>query len=41
MAMLGLAKISFENWFRFIYKLFLVSMIIALGFMALAVSMGY
>ena len=41
MAMLGLAKVSFETWFKFILRLFIVSMIVALGFIALAVTMGY
>ncbi len=41
MAMLGLAKVSFEKWFKFVLRLFIVSMILALGFIALAVSVGY
>ena len=41
MAMLGLAKIPFEKWFKFVSSLFLVSMIVALAFIALAVNIGY
>ena len=41
MAMLGLAKIPFEKWFRFILPLFLVSITLAMGFIALAVTIGY
>lgn len=41
MAMLGLAKIPFGKWFRFILPLFLVSIVMAMGFIALAVSIGY
>ena len=41
MAMLGLAKISFEKWFKFVLPLFLISMVLALGFIALAVLIGY
>jgi uncharacterized ion transporter superfamily protein YfcC len=41
MAMLGLAKIPFEKWFKFVLSLFFVSMIVALAFIALAVNIGY
>ena len=41
MAMLGLAKVSFEKWFKFVLGLFIVSMILALAFIALAVTIGY
>ena len=41
MAMLGLARVPFEKWFKFILSLFLVSMIVALAFIALAVNIGY
>ena len=41
MAMLGLAKIPFEKWFKFVSPLFIVSIIIALVFIALAVITGY
>ena len=41
MAMLGLAKVSFEKWFKFTLRLFIVSMILAMGFIALAIVVGY
>jgi uncharacterized ion transporter superfamily protein YfcC len=41
MAMLGLAKVPYEKWFRFVLPLFIVSIILAMAFMALAVSIGY
>ena len=41
MAMLGLAKISFEKWFRFVLPLFIVSIIIGAAFIAIAVLTGY
>ena len=41
MAALGLAKLPFENWFKFIFPLFKFSMIVALLFMALAVMIDY
>lgn len=41
MAMLGLAGVSFEKWFKFILKLFIFSMILALVFIAIAVIIGY
>lgn len=41
MATLGLAKVPFEKWFRYILPLFIVSMVIAVAFIALAVAIGY
>ncbi len=41
MAMLGLAKVSFEKWFKFVLPLFLISMILAFVFIALAIVIGY
>ncbi len=41
MAMLGLAKIPFEKWFKFILPLFIISIIIAVAFIALAIIIGY
>ena len=41
MAALGLGRVPFEKWFRFAIPLFIFSMIVALGFVALAVSIGY
>ncbi len=41
MATLGLARVPYENWFKFILPLFRFSMIVALVFMALAVTIGY
>lgn len=41
MAMLGLANVSFEKWFRFTLPLFLICMVAAFGFIALAISIGY
>lgn len=41
MAMLGLAKVPFEKWFKFVIRLFIVSIILALGFIALAIGIGY
>jgi uncharacterized ion transporter superfamily protein YfcC len=41
MAMLGLAKVSFEKWFKFVLPLFLISIIIAIVFIAVAVLIGY
>lgn len=41
MAMLGVANVPFEKWFRFVMPLFLVSMVLAVGFMALAIMVGY
>jgi len=41
MAMLGLAKISFEKWFKLVLPLFIISMILALVFIATAITIGY
>jgi len=41
MAMLGLARVSFEKWFKFVLPLFIISMILALIFIAIAVVIGY
>jgi len=41
MAMLGLAKVSYEKWFKLVLPLFIVSMILALGFIAIAIAIGY
>lgn len=41
MAMLGLAGISFENWIKFTLRLFILSMILALVFIAIAVLIDY
>jgi uncharacterized ion transporter superfamily protein YfcC len=41
MAMLGIAKVPFEKWFRFVLPLFVTSMILAMGFIALAIGIGY
>jgi uncharacterized ion transporter superfamily protein YfcC len=41
MATLGLAKVPFEKWFSYILPLFIVSMIMAVVFIALAVVIGY
>ncbi|MGD9328976.1 MAG: hypothetical protein PVH48_08435 [Cyclobacteriaceae bacterium] len=41
LAMLGLAKISFEKWFRFVLPLFIISNILALVFIAVAIVIGY
>jgi uncharacterized ion transporter superfamily protein YfcC len=41
MAMLGLAKIPYEKWFRFILPLFIVSLALAMAFIALSVAVGY
>lgn len=41
MAMLGFAKVSFQSWFKLVLSLFLISMVIAFVFLALAVSIGY
>lgn len=41
MAMLGLAQISFEKWFKFALRLFIFSMLLALVFIALAIVIGY
>lgn len=41
MATLGLAKVPFEKWFRYILPLFVVCMVMAVAFIALAVAIGY
>jgi uncharacterized ion transporter superfamily protein YfcC len=41
MAMLGLAKVSYEKWFKLVLPLFIISMILALVFIALAIAIGY
>ncbi|WP_418603936.1 YfcC family protein [Hwangdonia sp.] len=41
MAMLGLAKVSYEKWFKLILPLFIISMIFALAFIAIAIVIGY
>lgn len=41
MAMLGLAKVSFEKWFKLVLPLFIISMILALVFIAIAIVIGY
>jgi uncharacterized ion transporter superfamily protein YfcC len=41
MAMLGLAKVSFEKWFKFVLRLFIFSMLLALTFIAIAITIGY
>lgn len=41
MAMLGIAKVPFEKWFKFILPVFLVTLFAAMAFMALAIAIGY
>ena len=41
MAMLGLAKVPFEKWFKFILPLFIISAILAFIFIAIAMVIGY
>ncbi|MEM6263401.1 MAG: hypothetical protein AAGI38_12890 [Bacteroidota bacterium] len=41
MAMLGVAKVPFEKWFKFVLPLFLASMVVAMGFVAVAILTGY
>jgi len=41
MAMLGLAKVSFEKWFKLVLPLFIISMIFGLAFIAIAIIIGY
>lgn len=41
MAMLGVAKVPFEKWFRFVLPAFVASMVVAMGFMAVAILTGY
>lgn len=41
MAMLGLASVSFEKWFRFVLPLFLILMVIGMLMLFIAVRIGY
>ena len=41
MAMLGMGKVSFEKWFRFIWPIFIILMIIGAVSLAVAVGVGY
>jgi uncharacterized ion transporter superfamily protein YfcC len=41
MAILGLASVPFEKWFKLVLPLFIISIFIAIIFMAVAVGMGY
>lgn len=41
MAMLGLAQVSFEKWFKFVLPLFIFSMLLAIIFIAIAITIGY
>lgn len=41
MAMLGLARVPFEKWFKLVFPLFLISTAIAFVFIAVAVGTGY
>lgn len=41
MAMLGLARVPFEKWFKLVFPLFIISVIIAFIFIAVAVIIGY
>jgi uncharacterized ion transporter superfamily protein YfcC len=41
MAMLGLSNVSFEKWFKFAWPLFLMSMVLAFVFIAVAIGVGY
>lgn len=41
MAMLGLAKVPFEKWFKLVLPTFMISLIIAFIFIAVAVGIGY
>jgi len=41
MAMLGIGKISFEKWIRFVFPLFLILMLLAFITIILSVYMGY
>lgn len=41
MAMLGLAKVSFEKWFKFVLRLFIISMLLAFVFIAISIIIGY
>lgn len=41
LAMLGVAHLPFDKWFKFIMPLFLVCMVVAMAFIALAITIGY
>ena len=41
MAMLGLAKVSYEKWMKLVLPLFITSILLAFGFIALAIAIGY
>lgn len=41
MAMLGTARVPYEKWARFVLPFFIASTIVAMGFIALAVALGY
>ena len=41
MAMLGIASVSFEKWFRFVLPIFLLMMTVAIAFMLIAIKTGY
>ena len=41
LAMLGIAGIPYEKWFRFIFPLFLQLMLVAMVFIGIAVAIGY
>lgn len=41
MAMLGLAKVPFEKWFKLVSSLFIISLLIAFVFIGIAVIIGY
>jgi uncharacterized ion transporter superfamily protein YfcC len=41
MAMIGMAGVSYQNWLKFIFSLFIFVMILALIFIAVAVFIGY
>jgi uncharacterized ion transporter superfamily protein YfcC len=41
LAMLGIARVPFEKWFQFILPLFLVTTVVAIAFIALAITIGY
>ncbi len=41
MAMLGLAKIPFEKWFKLVLPLFIINVIVGAAFIAAAVLLGY
>jgi uncharacterized ion transporter superfamily protein YfcC len=41
MAMLGLAKVPFDKWFKFVLPLFIICTILAFIFIAIAIVIGY